>query len=343
MNQTLGETGTTLGSRKRPVLDERTFSDTDILGSATRAVTSRIGYLKNVPHIDPADAVVVITGGARGIGEQTAKLFASKGSTVWIGDLDEDVAKATAERIPNAVARRLDVTDRESWRLFVDEVLAEHGRIDVLVNNAGVMPVGPFVDEPEATTDLMLDVNVRGVPNGMHQVLPAMLKAGRGHVVNVSSMAGNPAAAGHGHLQHQQVRRARCVAGRPSRIRRHRGDRVGDHAVGRADRAVVGCRPDGAADGRPRAGGRAGAAAPSPRGRHGRRHRPGCSTAWDLVEAFVPETVERFARRLIGHDQAMALDPVGRKAYLERIGRHADHNASSELRSRAAAKAKVTR
>ena len=304
----------------------------DLLGSVTRAVTSRIGYLRSVPQIDPAQAVVLITGGARGIGEQTAKLFAAQGATVWIGDLDDDVAKATADRIPNAVARRLDVTDRESWRLLLDEIVAEHGRVDVLVNNAGVMPVGPFVDEPEATTDLMLDVNVRGVLNGMHAVLPAMLQAGKGHIVNVSSMAGMIPLPGM--VTYNTSKYAALGASLAAR-REYDGTGVTISAImpaavrtelsSGADLSVLPTvDPQDVAAQIFRTLTTRAAKTSSP---------TWVLPGWGLVETFVPETVERFVRGLIGHDQAMALDPVGRKAYLDRIERHADHNAATELRA----------
>src|SRR5699024_1946472 len=155
-----------------------------------RAVTARIGYLRNAPPIAGDGAVVAVSGGGRGIGAATAAAFAAGGADVWIGDLDAEAARATAAQIAGAQARELDVRSRESWRSLVDEVLGAHGRIDVLVNNAGVMPVGPFAGEAEAVTDLMVDVNLRGMLSGMAAVLPAMTAAGRGHIVNVSSMAG---------------------------------------------------------------------------------------------------------------------------------------------------------
>ncbi|MFT4199166.1 MAG: SDR family oxidoreductase [Gordonia sp. (in: high G+C Gram-positive bacteria)] len=293
----------------------------------TRAVTSRIGYLRGVPAIDPSDAVVIVTGGARGIGAETAKLFAANGATVWIGDLDENIAKDTATTIPGAVARRLDVTDRGSWALFLDEILHEHGRIDVLVNNAGVMPVGPFADEPEATTDLILDVNVRGVLNGMHAVLPLMAQAGRGHVVNISSMAGMIPLPG---MVSYNTSKYAALGGSLAARREYDGTGVTVSAImpaavrtelsSGADLSVLPTvDPQDVARQvlRTLATRAAKTSAPT-------WVLPG----WGLVEAFVPETVERFARRLINHDQAMALDPVGRKDYLERIERHADQNAS---------------
>ncbi|MFT3660420.1 MAG: SDR family oxidoreductase [Gordonia sp. (in: high G+C Gram-positive bacteria)] len=298
--------------------------------------------MRGVPEIAPDGAVVLITGGARGIGAETAKLFASRGARVWIGDLDEDVATATAAKIPDAVARHLDVTDRASWRSIVDEILAEHGRIDVLVNNAGVMPVGPFVAEPEAVTDLMIDVNIRGVLNGMHLVLPSMLQAGRGHVVNVSSMAGILPLPGM--VTYNTTKFAALGASLAAR-REYDGTGVTVSAImpsavrtelsSGADLSVLPTvDPEDVADRILRTLTTRAARTSAPTWvLHG----------WDLVEAFVPETVERLFRTLIGHDQAMALDPVGRKAYLERIERHAEQNAAPETAARAETTAQVGR
>ncbi|MFT3899358.1 MAG: SDR family oxidoreductase [Gordonia sp. (in: high G+C Gram-positive bacteria)] len=284
--------------------------------------------MRGVPKIDPDGAVVIVTGGARGIGAETAKLFASKGAIVWIGDLDENIAKDTATTIPNAVARRLDVTDRASWALFLDELIAEHGRIDVLVNNAGVMPVGPFVDEPEATTDLMLDVNVRGMLNGMHAVLPLMAKAGRGHVVNVSSMAGMIPLPG---MVTYNTSKYAALGGSLAARREYDGTGVTVSAImpaavrtelsSGADLSVLPTvDPEDVARQVLRTLTTRAAKTSAP---------TWVLPGWGLVEAFVPETVERAVRKLIGHDQAMALDPVGRKDYLDRIERHADQNAST--------------
>ena len=141
------------------------------------------------PRIAPADAVVLITGGARGIGRATAESFRTVGAHVWIGDLDTEEAEKTAADL-GVRALALDVTSRASFEAALAAVLAEHGRLDVLVNNAGVMPLGAFVDEPDALSRTTLDVNVMGPLLGMRVVLPHMIERGRGHVVNVASMAG---------------------------------------------------------------------------------------------------------------------------------------------------------
>lgn len=129
------------------------------------------------PKIDVAEAIVLVTGGARGIGMATAELFAAGGATVCVGDLDG--AEFT-----------VDVTSRDSFAAFVATAIDRYGRIDVLVNNAGVMPLGDFLSEDDAISRTTMDVNVLGLINGMRLVLPHMIGAGRGHIVNVASMAG---------------------------------------------------------------------------------------------------------------------------------------------------------
>jgi NADP-dependent 3-hydroxy acid dehydrogenase YdfG len=135
--------------------------------------------------------VVAITGAARGIGRATAEALAREGASVAIGDLDGDLARTTAREIgPRATAFQLDVTDRGSFERFVDAVQAEVGPVDVLVNNAGIMPLGPFVEEDDATARRLVDVNVHGVMIGMKVVLPRFVARGEGHLVNIASAAG---------------------------------------------------------------------------------------------------------------------------------------------------------
>lgn len=139
--------------------------------------------------IDLNGAHVAITGGARGIGRATAEAFLTRGARVSIGDLDLDEARKAAEQI-GASAHRLDVADTASFDAFITAAEAEHGPVDILVNNAGVMPNGAFLDMDPALDRLMMDVNVHGVLHGMRRVLPGMVDRGRGHVVNIASLAG---------------------------------------------------------------------------------------------------------------------------------------------------------
>jgi NADP-dependent 3-hydroxy acid dehydrogenase YdfG len=139
--------------------------------------------------IDIAGAHVAITGGARGIGRATVEAFLTRGARVSFGDLDLTSAQATAAET-GASAHLLDVADRASYDAFVTAAEEEHGPVDVLVNNAGVMPNGAFLDMDPALDRLMMEVNVHGVLHGMRRVLPGMVERRRGHVVNVASLAG---------------------------------------------------------------------------------------------------------------------------------------------------------
>jgi NAD(P)-dependent dehydrogenase (short-subunit alcohol dehydrogenase family) len=135
--------------------------------------------------------VVAITGGARGIGRATAEALVREGARVGIGDIDLELARRTAAELGDAVrAYELDVTSRPSFAAFLDGVESDLGPLDVLVNNAGIMPVGPFLDETDSSAVRQLDINVHGVIFGMKEALPRMLARRSGHVVNLASMAG---------------------------------------------------------------------------------------------------------------------------------------------------------
>jgi NADP-dependent 3-hydroxy acid dehydrogenase YdfG len=145
------------------------------------------------PGIELTGAVVLVTGAGRGIGRATAHAMAARGARVAVADLDRAAADAVAAEIgPAARAYTLDVRTRSSW----DACVAEVGPIDILVNNAGVMPVGAFLDEPDGTGETTIDVNVWGLIHGMRAVAPAMIERGRGHIVNVASLAGKIAIPG---------------------------------------------------------------------------------------------------------------------------------------------------
>ena len=134
--------------------------------------------------------VVAITGAARGIGLATARACAARGARVAIGDLDVERAREATESAPGSAAFVLDVTDRASFERFLDDVDAELGPVDVLINNAGIMQIGSFLDEDDATAVRMVDINVHGVLHGMKLVLPRFLARGTGHLVNIASTAG---------------------------------------------------------------------------------------------------------------------------------------------------------
>ncbi|WP_320673282.1 SDR family oxidoreductase [Patulibacter defluvii] len=138
--------------------------------------------------------VAAITGGARGIGKETARALVREGVKVAIGDLDVELARRTAEELGaggTAVrAYPLDVTDRDSVRAFIDAAEADLGPIDIFDNNAGIMPVGTFLDEDDDSTRRQIDINVYGVINGVKEILPRFVERRRGHLINVASMAG---------------------------------------------------------------------------------------------------------------------------------------------------------
>src|SRR5690606_9654783 len=138
--------------------------------------------------------VVLVTGASSGIGQATASMLAARGAKVVLGArrldrLQELAASITRER-NDAIAHALDVTDRGSMQAFADHALQRFGRIDVLVNNAGIMPLSPMAALKVDEWDAMLDVNIRGVLHGIAAVLPAMQAQGSGHVINVSSIGG---------------------------------------------------------------------------------------------------------------------------------------------------------
>ena len=135
--------------------------------------------------------VAAVTGAARGIGKATAKALAAQGMKVAIGDLDAALAEQAAGEVGHgAIGLPLDVTKRDSFEAFVDAVEEKLGPLDVLVNNAGIMQLGAFLDEDDATARRQVDINVHGVLHGMKIVLPRFLGRGRGHLVNIASTAG---------------------------------------------------------------------------------------------------------------------------------------------------------
>jgi NADP-dependent 3-hydroxy acid dehydrogenase YdfG len=136
-------------------------------------------------------AVVVVTGGAAGIGRATAGTMADRGAKVAIGDIHAEKASAAAEEIGrDAVGLPLDVADREGFDLFLDRVEERFGPIDCLVNNAGVMLLGPIDDETPETTRAMIDVNLIGVINGTQCAMKRMKPRRRGRIINIASQAG---------------------------------------------------------------------------------------------------------------------------------------------------------
>jgi meso-butanediol dehydrogenase/(S,S)-butanediol dehydrogenase/diacetyl reductase len=144
---------------------------------------------------DPASLsgkVALVTGGASGIGAGIARVLASRGAKVAIGDLNERSAATVAAGLDGGrgVGLRLDVTDRASTSAAVDRVEELLGPVDVLVNNAGVSNVAPFLDITDQDWDRLMNVNLRGVLIVTQRVLGAMRQRRHGRVINISSMAG---------------------------------------------------------------------------------------------------------------------------------------------------------
>src|SRR3954471_15317545 len=142
-----------------------------------------------------AGRVVAITGAARGIGRATAEALAREGAQVAIGDLDAEAAQRTGQEL-GCAAHELDVTDPDSFERFLDWVDNELGPLDVLVNNAGILHLGPFLDEDEAATRRQVEVNLLGVVNGTRLAVRRLRDRGSGHLVNIASSAGKVAPPG---------------------------------------------------------------------------------------------------------------------------------------------------
>ncbi len=164
-----------------------------------------------------AGQTAAITGAARGIGKATAQALLRQGMKVAIGDVDLAAARQTAAELgASTIALPLDVTDRASFTAFLDRAEEQLGPVDVLVNNAGIMPVGRFVDEDDLTARRMVDINVHGVILGMKLALERMVPRDRGHIVNISSQAGKfgaPGGATYSATKHAVVGLSEAVRG----------------------------------------------------------------------------------------------------------------------------------
>jgi short-subunit dehydrogenase len=151
--------------------------------------------------------LVLITGGARGIGRATAVALVGAGARVVIADLDGDLAAAAAGEI-GADALALDVTDHVAFTAALDQVERDGGPLDVLINNAGVMPIGRFADSADETVYRAFEINVFALMHGTREAIRRMQPRGHGHVVNIASMAGvvpTPGAAVYSASKHAVV------------------------------------------------------------------------------------------------------------------------------------------
>jgi NAD(P)-dependent dehydrogenase (short-subunit alcohol dehydrogenase family) len=137
------------------------------------------------------DKVALITGAARGMGHTTAELFAKEGATVIGGDvLDPEPHEAPVEAVS------LDVSSEDEWKRVIGEVVDKHGRLDVLVNNAGVIAYEPILELSLENWHRLIAVDQTGVFLGMREALPAMIDSGGGSIVNLSSIWGSVAVSG---------------------------------------------------------------------------------------------------------------------------------------------------
>ncbi len=259
--------------------------------------------------LDLNGAVVVVTGAARGIGRATAQAFATAGATVHRGDLDP---------AGDATVHPLDVTSRDSFAAFIDTVLAESGHIDVLVNNAGVMPLGRFLDEPDEISRVTMDVNVWGLIHGMRLVLPGMLDRHRGHLVNIASMAGKipfPGMAVYNASKYAAV-------GLTAAVRREL------HNTGVTASAVLPSAVRTSLSSGVRLGGLLPTADPTDvaaavlrtcRTRQPELAVPRWLGAWKTLDGLVPSRLMSLGRRLAGDDRGLHADPSARSSYTERV------------------------
>jgi NADP-dependent 3-hydroxy acid dehydrogenase YdfG len=171
-------------------------------------------------------AVAAITGGGRGIGLATARALHRAGMRVAIGDLDAGLARnAAAGMGDGAIGVHVDVTRRESFEGFLEVTEAAFGPVDVLVNNAGIMILGPFAEEDDETAHRMVDVNIHGVLLGTKLALARMRPRDRGHIVNLASQAGRfatPGGATYAATKHAVVAITEAVRGEL----RHEGSHV---------------------------------------------------------------------------------------------------------------------
>jgi len=138
-----------------------------------------------------AGKVAAVTGGARGIGRATAAALLARGVRVAIGDIDAELAEQTAQALgPGAAGLPLDVTERASFSAFLTEAESRLGPLEIMINNAGIMPVGPFLEETDAIARRMVDINLHGVILGSKLALERFAARGSGHLVNIASIAG---------------------------------------------------------------------------------------------------------------------------------------------------------
>ncbi|CRK50329.1 Short chain dehydrogenase [Rhodococcus sp. RD6.2] len=274
------------------------------------------------PEISLGGAVVLVTGAGRGIGRATAQALAAGGARVAVADLDRAAADAAAAEIGSAArAYTLDVRSRASWDACVAAVVADLGPIDVLVGNAGVMPVAPFLDEPDEIGEATLDVNVWGLIHGMRAVAPAMIERGRGHIINVASLAGKIAIPGLAVYNASKFAAVGLSAAARLEFAEH-GVSVSTVLPSAVRTTLTSGLPLG--KGLPTVDPEdiAAAVVRTCRTRRAETPVPGYLAALDLGLAAAPETLIRLVRRVVGGDRAVtSVDSAARADYDERVRR----------------------
>jgi cyclopentanol dehydrogenase len=140
------------------------------------------------------DKVIIVTGGAMGMGQSHSELLASQGAQVYVADMNAELGQATVDGIRKSGGKadflKLDVSKESDWNAAIGTVIERSGRIDVLVNNAGMLILKPVQDTSNEDWDRTFDVNARSVFLGTRAVIPHMQKAGKGNIINISSIYG---------------------------------------------------------------------------------------------------------------------------------------------------------
>lgn len=160
------------------------------LPSTPMNLTSPAPSVASSVHFGHQGRVCIVTGGAQGIGEACVRRFAAEGAKPVIVDVDDARGNTLAQAL-GVLYVRCDVGDKAQVDALVAQVLAAYGRIDVLVNNAGIMPLAPLAKLKVDEWSRMIDVNIKGVLHGIAAVLPTMTTQGDGHIINVASVAGH--------------------------------------------------------------------------------------------------------------------------------------------------------
>ena len=150
------------------------------------------------------DKVCLVSGGARGIGREDVLLLAQEGGRIVVTDLEEEAGQAVVDEVKamggEAIFIKHDVSSEEDWKKVVNEAVEAFGKVDVLVNNAGVLTLKSIQDTTEADWDFVNNINTKGLFFGVKHILPAMQKAGAGSIINISSIygiAGAPSASAY--------------------------------------------------------------------------------------------------------------------------------------------------